>query len=107
MDLIQQFEFNFDGAVFNSKRISRNERLCSLCDTKPIEDEMHFSFVCPRYAVPRKLLLDRVKSLICVREHISNIDALMFLLNNQCRIFAKYVKDCWNMRQHYLYNSTG
>ena len=56
---LQPIPFRFRLEGFSRNNIPRNERLCQICQNGEIEDEFHFSLVCPKYEHLRRKYLDK------------------------------------------------
>ena len=78
------------------------EGLCNVCQSGQIENELHFLFHCVRYNDFRKYLLSAItqKDLFLL---LSDVEKLNHLMNNYPRQIAKYFKNAFEKRKHFLY----
>ena len=80
-------------------KIPRNNRICKMCNLNCIENEYHFTLVCPFYSNIRYNLLPQ---LYCINPcyfkfyHILSTTNIQLLEN-----FAKYIYDSFETRQYY------
>ena len=79
--------------------VKREDRICTLCTDNCIEDEIHFTLVCPFYNDVRKRFLEQIKSF----QPYSLAGILKNLCENHPRQFAKYVTEIWMKRKNSLY----
>ena len=84
------------GRFCNTKR---EDRLCKLCNLNFIEDEIHFTLVCPFYCNNRYCFLNNIE---CILSY-SLASMLKYLYINYPRQFAKYVTEIWLARKKHLY----
>lgn len=82
------------------KGLAISDRVCPLCDTGVVEDELHFIFSCPSYQHLRDSLMVVLPQTV---EHLSNIEILKELFVNHVRPLAKYVDLAFNHRKSCLY----
>lgn len=71
------------------QNIERNERKCTLCNSNEVEDEYHFSFVCPIYYDLRIRYIKRY-----YRNHSSMLKFIQLLdtnNNKELNMFGKYL----------------
>ena len=78
------------------------QRLCKICQGGQIEDEAHFLFNCDLYNVLRRQLISVISP-----EHLfstlSVVDKFTILMNNYPRQTAKYLRNAFDERKHFLY----
>ncbi len=77
------------------------ERLCQICHSHEIEDEIHFVTVCNAYEIYRQQLYESITD-----EHFTSLgdkDKFVYLLKNEWKLFSVYVEKAWNMRTSILY----
>lgn len=79
----------------NRKRIP-SERVCTFCDLKTCEDEIHFVFICSKYDEIRKHILGPQLNNIA---HMSNQNKLIYIMQNQQQDLIAYLKEAWFKRQ--------
>ena len=71
----------------------REDRLCTLCNSNSIEDQIHFLFNCPFYDTYRDELFTKARGLIDGWDNLSDIVKLSKLFSDMPRKLAKYVKN--------------
>ena len=71
--------------------IPRHERLCKLCKTDKIEDELHFLFNCEAYVNVRNELYHELPEIL---NYILDVDLFRYL-NEKPNIFGKYIENIW------------
>ena len=78
------------------------ERLCTLCDSESVEDEIHFVLHCSKYADLRKDLFDYVKMVENNFGTLPDSNKLSVLLTKFPRQIAKFPKNSFNRRRKSL-----
>ena len=80
--------------------ILRENRLCTCCNMKSVEDEYHFTLVCPVY---RHVRLQFLPNYYC---SWPNVTKLMYLYRTKSRSLVgklcNYLKSAWQIRSHLL-----
>ena len=87
---------------FSRNNIPRNERLCQVCQNGEIEDEFHFSLVCPKYEHLRRKYLDKY---FYIRPSMFKFIAL--LSSNELNVlsmFGNYLTAAFSLRFNTLYS---
>ena len=51
---------HYDLPDFDPNNLSEN-RLCPICNSRIIEDELHFLFHCPKYSIPREKFYNQIQ----------------------------------------------
>ena len=80
------------------------ERICSICK-KDVEDEIHFSILCPAYQEKRSTLFEYLNKEYSVSvNRMAPDDVFLFLINpssknKPVKLIAKYVFDCYEKRR--------
>ena len=78
------------------------ERLCKVCQSGQIENELHFLFNCVLYNDFRNYLLSAINqkdSFVL----LSDVEKLKHLMNNYPRQIAKYLRNAFEKRKQFLY----
>ena len=78
-------------------------RICTLCDSNNVEDQIHFVFHCNFYNTMRENLNIKAKNVNANWDNMSDIDKLKLLFNEMPRMFGKYVKSIFLLRRNKLY----
>ena len=86
------------------RAIDPENRLCSVCDTQQVEDEIHFLFHCPLYNQQRVLWLNKLKSEVVDFDTLELPTKLSLLFQKFYRSTSKFILQCFNARKRKLYN---
>ncbi len=89
------------GRFINEKR---HERICTLCDTSSIEDQIHFLFYCNFYEIQRNELNDKARNVIEGWDDLSDVSKLIYLFKDMTRVLGRYVKSIFLLRRNKLYH---
>ena len=81
----------------------RCERLCKLCNSGNIEDQIHFLFHCKLYDVQREELFIKARNVVDRWDNLSDIVKLKFLFQDMTRTLGKFVKNIFLLRRNKLY----
>jgi hypothetical protein len=87
-------------------RLKIEERVCPFCQNDLIEDELHFTFKCPKYENERKLMMRKLEEkniLNATSMELEQIRFLKLLFNEQPQMLLKYIADCISKRKAALY----
>ena len=82
---------------------ARCDRICKLCNSGGIEDQIHFLFYCDFYDDLREDLYIKARNAIDGWDNLTDIDKLIALFNDLTRILGKYVKNIFLKRRNELY----
>ncbi len=82
---------------------SREDRICCLCDSNCIEDQLHFVFHCPLYDIHRNELYENVINIITEWNDLSDCEKLSILFTKFPRKLAKYVKNSYLLRRKTIF----
>ncbi len=82
---------------------SYEKRICTLCDSKSVEDSLHFIFHCSAYDQIRTELNSRGKLEIPNWENLCDTAKLCVLFDKLPRCLARYVKHAFIKRRQTLY----
>ncbi|MCP3882930.1 MAG: hypothetical protein GY701_31710 [Sulfitobacter sp.] len=78
--------------------VKLNERVCNVCSSGAIEDEVHFLFHCCKYDDARKRFFESTG----IRRVPNEIDTLKCLLEENPRILSKYILKLLEIRKEYV-----
>ena len=82
-------------------------RLCHVCQTNEIENELHFLFSCTHYDNLRIKLFNELTEKYIFFKDLDINSKILFLFNSIdpviCRSIAAFVYDCMNYRQELLF----
>jgi hypothetical protein len=85
------------------RKYKLEERICTLCDTNVVEDEIHFVCVCTKYVIPRTKLYNEI-SLICDEfTNMNHNDKFIYMLKYGYKKLAQYLESAWAVRQEHMY----
>ena len=82
--------------------IDRNKRVCKICNSNTEEDEIHFIFVCPKYATSRKLFFGKITKYCPEFESYNTNDKLKKAFQYPLYI-GKFIKEAFYIRQSTIY----
>ena len=83
------------------RNLAVEERICEICNTNEIEDELHFVMVCPVYNSYRNELLDSVVSQDF--QLYNDLDKFIYLMKNQPKQVAKFIVKAIDLRKGILF----
>ena len=88
------------------KKIPADERYCNLCSSNLVEDEIHFSMVCPCFNSTRKLFFDKINSINSNFEKLTNAQKFIWLMSSEdyniVTSVASYLSKIYLDRTSYL-----
>jgi hypothetical protein len=79
----------------------REQRLCTICKNKEVEDEMHILFYCPAYNDKREMLVNHASQLIVNFDKLDQMDQIHSLTThpNLVRKTCHFIKEAMTLRQ--------
>ncbi|MCG8430841.1 MAG: hypothetical protein MJA29_06695, partial [Candidatus Omnitrophica bacterium] len=83
--------------------LARNERICLLCNSGQVEDEIHFMLHCPALTPAREPLLSVMNPTF---QHLSDVDKLDCLLVNTSGECARHITGMYELHGSLLLNVT-
>ncbi len=87
------------------ERLSVEQRVCEVCDSDNVEDEMHFLCTCNAFTQERTKLLTNVSQFVCNFNELSFEDKFIVLMSdpNICTFTAKACHDMFIKHRAILY----
>ena len=85
------------------KGLDRAERLCTLCNSGQIEDQLHFAFHCPVYQDIRHDFVNACKGKGMNWENLTDINKVANLFEHHPRLFGKYITKIFVHRKSLLF----
>ncbi len=85
---------------------NHDDRICTLCDSNIVEDQIHFVFHCKKYKNFREELNNKAKQRLDNWDDLQDIEKLIYMFDNMTRVFAKYIRNIFILRRDTLYKST-
>ena len=82
--------------------IKRVDRVCPICDTNNVEDELHFLFTCPKFSDLRKIMFSKVLRYNNDFLNYNQIDQFQILCTFPL-FLGKYISSAFTRRQDLLY----
>ena len=82
--------------------IKRDDRVCPICDSNNVEDELHFIFICPKFSDLREIMFNKVLRYNTNFLNYNHVDQFQ-ILNNFPLFFGKYISSAFKRRQELLY----
>ncbi len=93
------FPLHIETGRFRDKRIDK--RLCLLCNSGEVENELHFHCVCTTYSNYRQNLYSIVNNDNIL--NMSNNERFVFLLKFKRKYVCIYLEKAWDKRTEILY----
>ncbi len=85
------------------KNLTREQRLCTLCNDGSVEDQIHFVFKCSVYNNIRSEFIETCKDRLTGWTILTDVGKITSLFKEQPRLFGKYVKKIFLQRKGLLY----
>ncbi len=82
---------------------ARCDRICTVCDSGQVEDQIHFVFHCNLYAEQRYDLTLKARNVIANWDFMSDTDKLRALFKNMTRVLGRYIKTIFMLRRNKIY----
>ena len=82
------------------------DRICTLCDSNIVEDQIHFLFHCKKYDNLREELNTKARMSSNRWDDLQDVEKLIYLFDNMTRALAKYTRSIFVIRRNTLYKST-
>ncbi len=104
--LLSQFRYGILPIEIETGRyrgLNRAERLCTLCNSGAIEDQLHFAFHCPVYQEIRHDFVNTCKGKGMDWENLTDINKVAHLFEQQPRLFGKYITRIFVHRKGLLF----
>ena len=100
-----RFNLIRDNETKNLRHLNLEERLCQLCDRGSVEDEFHFTCVCPLYSTPRLKMFNEINKCNVNFNNLETFQQFVYI-NKYCqKLLAKYIENAWNLRKNSLFNN--
>ena len=77
------------------------DRLCILCETNDVEDEIHFILFCSKYTGCRQTLLSNIQN--DSFHTLSDLEKKNFLCDKYPRQLAKFIAEAYDIRRNVMY----
>ncbi len=77
---------------YNKPPLPPEERICTACPNKPIEDEQHFILECHKYDTDRKRLVEEVKKRCSNFRYLDKQDKFVYLMTADTQIAGPVAK---------------
>ena len=104
--LLSQFRYGIlpiAGDTGRYKGLDQKERICTLCDTEEVENQIHFALKCPVYNQFRNEFVNTCRDRIVRRDNLTDIGKSSAFFNCQPRLLGKYVKKIFLHRESLLF----
>ena len=85
------------------RNLKPEERLCSLCNSNEIEDEVHFVCKCTALTDLREELYGQVENRIENFTDLNDNDKFVHLVKLEWRPLCSYIEKAWNVRTSLIY----
>ncbi len=80
-----------------------DDRICQLCDTQEVENEIHFVCKCNLHSDLRKTMYRTVEHKYSDFYMYDNKDKSIFLVQKEWKILGNYLVEAWSEYTHKLY----
>ena len=84
-----------------------NERICKVCNSGAIEDEIHFLCECPIYSDERSIMFSKASENIQTFQQMDILDKFVFLMANQERAVISFLSKAIHKRRNSLFYISG
>ncbi len=75
--------------------VAINDRVCNICNSYNVEDEIHFIFSCEAYINERRVLFDHCINILPDFMDMTDNEKLKYLMTVEWKILMKFVNDVW------------
>ena len=86
--------------------LPREHRLCPLCNSNQVEDEIHFFFQCNKYSVQRKAFINQINRIIPDFDKKSSPESIKLIMNSKehhvNKLVMKFISSCMKIRDSLL-----
>ena len=86
--------------------LPRENRLCPLCNSNQVEDEIHFLFQCNKYSVQRQAFINQINRIIPDFDKKSSPESIKLIMNSKehhvNKLVMKFVSSCMKIRDSLL-----
>ena len=91
----------FETGRYSRPKIKGENRICTLCNTKEVEDERQLIFHCNAYSELRKTFFDKIHSIVQLKPNDENSFITIFSTENAIATFfvANYISKCFEKRK--------
>ena len=84
--------------------LNANERICTLCTSDEIEDELHLLLKCSLYDDLRQTVRAKVVKTNDTFLHLSDIRKFVYMIEKHYVYVAKFIVNAMNRRESCFYN---
>ena len=81
-----------------------SERICKVCNSGVVEDEIHFLFKCPNYSHDRLIMFSKASENSQIFLEMDSLDKFVYLMANHERAVISFLTKAVYKRRHSLYN---
>ena len=85
------------------RKLKVSERVCDICKNDRVENEIHFVCNCESYRLLREHMYDEVIYKYIGLRQLSDANKLIYLMQYESKLLAKYVEEAWNIRKSILF----
>ena len=86
--------------------LPREHRLCPLCNSNQVEDEIHFFFRCNKYSVQRQAFINQINRIISDFDKKSSPESIKLIMNlkehHVNKLVMKFIFSCMKIRDSLL-----
>ena len=85
------------------RNVPLSSRVCELCDSNEVEDEIHFLLVCRRFETQRHILYEKAKSVFPTFDQEDAISKFVLLMNNLQKEVMDFTYNSVMLRRNIVY----
>ena len=86
--------------------LPRENRLCALCNSNQVEDEIHFFFQCNKYSIQRQAFINQINRTIPDFDRKSSLESIKLITNSKehhvNKLVLKFISSCMKIRDSLL-----
>ena len=99
-----RFRNTKDTQTGQMRKLKPEERLCEICNSNEIEDEIHFVCRCTQYLKQRNILYNVVQQKLPDFALFNDEQKFKHLMLNEYMLTSAFISDIWTIRSNMLYN---
>ena len=85
------------------RKLKAEERICPVCKSGEIENEIHFLCISPEYHLPRQMLFCQISNISPDFMRLSVEDKFIFVVCNFWKELSCFITEAWAIRKSILY----
>jgi hypothetical protein len=85
------------------RKLKPEERICTICDSDSIEDEMHFLMECNKYNTSRRIMFEYANNADRNFHDLNNHEKFIKLVTTHWKVCIEHLVSAWTMRKESMY----